>query len=272
MDSAVGVAGQWTARAIELLQQIAATQSEAIQESARWSADAIAAGGLVHMFGSGHSRMAVEEMFPRYGSFPGFNPLVELSTTFHTQIVGSNGQRQAMFIERVSGLAEQILANFAFGPSDIFMVFSVSGTSAMPVEIAQGAQERGLRVIAVTSRLHSAASDCVTGVRLMDIADLVIDIGTEPGDALVRIPGFETPVGPGSTVTTVAVVNEIKVRTAEILVSRGFHPPVLTAAALVGKERSAKLFETAYDDHSVRIAHVLGGVAGARKHAAGSSR
>ena len=75
-------------------------------------ADAIGAGGLVHVFGTGHSRIPVEELFPRYGSYPGFNPIVELSMTFHTQVVGSNGQRQAMFIERVEGLAEAILANF----------------------------------------------------------------------------------------------------------------------------------------------------------------
>ena len=48
-------------------------------------------------------------MFPRYGSYPGFNPIVELSMTFHTQVVGANGQRQAMFIERMPGLAEVIL-------------------------------------------------------------------------------------------------------------------------------------------------------------------
>ena len=221
MTESTGVAGQWTAKAIELLQQIAETQTPAIATAAQWSAEAIEEGGFVHMFGSGHSRIAVEEMFPRYGSFPGFNPMVELSTTFHTQIVGSNGQRQAMFIERVSGLADQILANFAFGPKDVLIVFSVSGTSAMPVELALGAKARGLRVIGVTSRKHSASSESATGVRLMDVADLVIDICTDVGDALISIPDFETPVGPGSTVTTVAIVNEIKVQTAELLVQRG---------------------------------------------------
>ena len=58
-------------------------------------------------------------MFPRYGSYPGFNPIVELSMTFHTQVVGANGQRQAMFIERDEGLAETILANFELRPTDV---------------------------------------------------------------------------------------------------------------------------------------------------------
>ena len=78
-------------------------------------------------------------MFPRYGSYPGFNPIAELSMTFHTQVVGANGQRQAMFIERTPGLAEVILDNFAFGPKDVLIVFSAGGTTAVPVEMARGA-------------------------------------------------------------------------------------------------------------------------------------
>lgn len=253
-----GVAGMWITQAIELMQRVQATQSSQIDTAAEWAADAISGGGLVHMFGSGHSRIAVEEMFPRYGSFPGFNPMVELSTTFHTQVVGSNGQRQAMFIERVSGLAEAIMANFAFQPHDALMIFSVSGTAAVPVELAQIAKKRGLRTIAVTSVAHSAASEASVGVRLMEVCDLVVDIGTPPGDALVAIPGLDTPVGPGSTAATVAVVNEIKVQTAAKLVERGILPPVLTGPMVVGADRSAKLFDAAYDDHARRIGRAIG--------------
>lgn len=255
-DSAV--AGSWTRQVIELLLRIQDTQAGAIAAAAEWSADAIEAGGFVHLFGSGHSRIAAEEMFPRYGSFPGFNPMVELSTTFHTQVVGSNGQRQAMFIERVSGLAEAIMANFAFLPTDVLMIFSVSGTSVLPVELAQIAKDRGLRTIAVTSVEHSAASESKSGVRLMDVVDLVIDIGTPPGDALVEIPGLATAVAPGSTATTVAVVNEIKAQTGELLVQRGILPPVLTGPMIVGAEESKRLFDAAYDDHARRIGRTLG--------------
>ena len=52
---------------IALLERIAATQGEAIETAAQWCADAIGSDGLVHLFGTGHSRIPVEEMFPRYG-------------------------------------------------------------------------------------------------------------------------------------------------------------------------------------------------------------
>src|SRR6188508_2100774 len=165
------------AAARDLLDRLA-EQDEAVDAASRICADAIAPGGLVHLFGTGHSRIPVEEMFPRYGSYPGFNPIVKLSMTFHTQVVGANGQRQAMFIERQSGLAEVILSNFRFGPSDVMMVFSASGLTAVPVEMARGARARGLRVIAVTSvaQSMSAQPEPAAGSRLMEVADLVLDL------------------------------------------------------------------------------------------------
>ncbi|HEV2873098.1 MAG TPA: SIS domain-containing protein, partial [Actinomycetota bacterium] len=118
---------------------------------------------------------------------------------------------------------------------------------------------RGLPVIAVTSVAESraAAPGHSSGTRLLDNADVVVDLGTPIGDALVSIDGLATPVGPGSSLAGVAVVNEIKVRTAELLVARGAMPPVLTSGSVVGSEESARLFDAAYDEHARRLARVL---------------
>src|SRR6187401_2836065 len=191
----------WIDEAIRLLGRVAETDAGAIEQASQWCAEAIAADGLVHLFGTGHSRIPVEEMFPRYGSYPGFNPIAELSMTFHTQVVGANGQRQAMFIERTPGLAEVILGNFAFGPHDVMMVFSASGHTAVPVEMAKGAKARGMRVIAVTSVAQSMSSEPepAAGKRLLEVADLVLDLCSPKNDATVRIDRLDTPVGPLST-------------------------------------------------------------------------
>src|SRR3989454_8015928 len=131
---------------------------------------------MVHLFGCGHSRILVEEMWPRYGSFPGFNPIVELSLTFHNLVVGANGQRQAMFLENVSGLAERILRNFDLSPKDSALVISSSGCNLVPIEMASGFKERGLRVVAILSQRHSEASHSrhPSGKKLQDFADLVL--------------------------------------------------------------------------------------------------
>ena len=244
----------------ELLGRVADQDAE-LDRAAGLCADAIGEGGLVHLFGTGHSRIAVEEMFPRYGSYPGFHPIVELSMTFHTQVVGANGQRQAMFIERMEGLGEVVLRNFDLRPPDAMMVFSASGLGAVPIEVASGAPERGLAVIAVTSLAATEAGESThsTGSRLRDHADVVLDLCTPPADALVALEGLDTPVGPGSTIAAVAIANEVKVRTAARLVERGSMPPVLTSASVVGAEESRRLFDAAYAEHARRAARVLEG-------------
>src|SRR5690606_19600740 len=103
-----------------ILRRIRETQMDAIDRAAEICAHTIAARGLVHLFGTGHSRIPVEEVFPRHGSFPGFHPIVELSLTYHNTVVGANGQRQAMYLEHVEGLGKTILRNFVIEPPDSF--------------------------------------------------------------------------------------------------------------------------------------------------------
>jgi uncharacterized phosphosugar-binding protein len=253
-----------TARYIDLARELldrVADQHAELDRAAELCADAIGGDGMVHLFGTGHSRIAVEEMFPRYGSYPGFHPIVELSMTFHTQVVGANGQRQAMFIERTEGLGEVILRNFDLRPPDAMMVFSAGGLGAVPIEVARGARERGLAVIAITSVAATEAGESThsSGSRLRDHADVVLDLCTPPADALVTIDGLDTPVGPGSTIAAVALANEVKVRTADKLVERGSMTPVLTSPAVVGADESRRLFDAAYAEHARRAARVLEG-------------
>src|SRR5881296_3160509 len=128
---------QYFVKCRELLDTVS-RQRAGIDQAADWFAATILAGRMVHVFGSGHSRIMVEEMWPRYGSFPGFDPIVELSLSFHNLVVGANGQRQAMFLENVSGLAERILRNFDLSPQDSALVVSSSGCNAVPTEMAEG--------------------------------------------------------------------------------------------------------------------------------------
>lgn len=245
----------YLAKCGELLETVRG-QRPAIQQAADWFARTILAGRMVHVFGSGHSRIMVEEMWPRYGSFPGFNPIVELSLTFHNLVVGANGQRQAMFLENVSGLAARILRNFDLSSEDAALVISSSGCGVVGIEMAEGFRAKGMKVVAIISKRHAEASKTndTRGKKLQDFADLVLDTGAPVGDAMVKIAGLETPVSPGSTVGGCMLINSIKAEVAERLTRAGQPPKVLAGSAVVGAAKSAELFEAAYDEHARRIA------------------
>ncbi len=236
--------------------EVIESQETAVREAAGWFAETIMDGRMVHVFGSGHSRMLVEEMWPRYGSFPGFNPIVELSLTFHNPVVGSNGQRQAMFLENVSGLATRILRNFDLRSNDSALVISSSGCNVVPIEMAELFQKAGMKVVALVTKAHSEGSTTnhPDGKKLTDFCDLVLDTGAPLGDSMVVIDGLDTPVAPGSTVGGAMLVNCIKAEVARLLTEGGSPPRVLTSGALVGKERAQDLFESAYDEHAHRLA------------------
>jgi uncharacterized phosphosugar-binding protein len=198
----------------------------------------------------------VEEMWPRYGSFPGFNPIVELSLTFHNLVVGANGQRQAMFLENVEGLAERILRNFDLSKTDSALIISSSGCNIVPVEMAELFQAKKIKVVAVLTREHSLKSKSKRkdGRKLGDFADIALDTGAPVGDAMVYVDGLSTPVSPGSTVGGAMIINSIKAEVAKLLTAAGQAPKVLSGAAVVGDQKAKELFEAAYDEHGHRLA------------------
>lgn len=233
-------------------------QEEKIKEAASLFAGSILSGRMVHVFGSGHSRIMVEEMWPRYGSFPGFNPIVELALTFHNLVVGANGQRQAMFLENVPGYATQILRNFDVSDLDTALIISSSGCNIVPIEMAALFQQKGIKTVGIISKKHSEASTSKQsgGKKLQDFCTIVLDSGAPVGDAMVTIENLETPVAPGSTVGSCMIINCIKAELANLLTIAGHPPKVLTATALVGAEKAAQLFQSAYDEHAHRIARM----------------
>jgi uncharacterized phosphosugar-binding protein len=255
MSATRDVLAQYLTAVRSALDAIEATQLDAVRAASERFARAILAGRLVHVFGTGHSRMAVEEMFPRYGSFPGFHPIVELSMTFHNPVVGANGQRQAMFLENVQGFGPVLWRNFATAPEDCLLAISTSGCNAVTVDVALEAKRLGMFVVALTSLSHSRVSTSrhESGRRLNEVADLVLDQCAPSGDSAVWVEGLATPVAPVSSVTGCTVINLVKAEVARLLTEAGQPPKVLTSACHLGAERARELFEATYDDYRRRI-------------------
>jgi len=246
---------QYLAAARQALDAIEAAELASISEAARRFAESILAGRLVHVFGTGHSRMAVEEMFPRYGSFPGFHPIVELSMSYHNPVVGANGQRQAMFLENVQGFGPVLWRNFATAPEDALLAISTSGCNAVTIDVALEAKRLGMFVVALTAMAHAGASASrhESGKKLHEVADLVLDQQAPAGDSAVWVTGLETPVAPLSSLTGCAIINLLKAEVARLLTEAGQPPKVLTSACHLGAERARQLFEETYDDYRRRV-------------------
>ncbi len=235
-------AARYLIAAAEIIQKVASTQAAAIEQAAQICSNSIVQDGMVFCWGGGHSRMSVEEMFPRIGSYPGFYPMVELALTFYTNFVGADGLAQSFFLERQEKYAEAVLSNYEFGPHDSMICFSSTGINGLVIEMALEAKQRGLPVIAVTSLDHarSTISRHSSGKKLYEVADVTIDNCTPAGDAVVALQGLKYKVSPTSTIGAVAVVNALKARTAELMLSRGVEPIVLTSPHFADQPQEAE--------------------------------
>jgi uncharacterized phosphosugar-binding protein len=249
---------RFISQARAIIDQIESTQAENLDRVAEQYATTIANDGLVHLWGGGHSRMGVEETFPRIGSIVGFHPIVELAITHYTNVVGPMGLRQAFLLERVDGYGEAILQNYDFGPHDCLVVFSSTGINNVALDIALGGKARGLPVIAVTSVAHQMATESrhPSGKRLAEVADIVLDNCTPPGDATIMVEGCDYPVSPGSTLANTVMVQTLNALTAEKLVARGYKPLILGSPHFVGDPNAKQNVEDYFAETKRRFQKV----------------
>lgn len=209
-----------------VLESIRRTQMEVIEEAGRRAGDALAAGGILHVFGTGHSHMMAEEAFFRAGGLAPVNPILS------PRLVFLEGALASTRAERESGYAGQLLEKEDIRQGDVMIVVSNSGRNAAPVEMALAMRERGVAVIAITNVRQSreTASRHSSGRRLFELADVVIDNCVPPGDAVLRLPGLANPIGASSTVAGAAIINLISIAAARRLQDAGVEVPVLLSA------------------------------------------
>lgn len=219
----------------KVLDRIWTTQTGSIEKAAAMMAESIAAGGLVHLFGSGHSVLPVQDVFPRYGSFPVFRPLMDARLQWQN-VLGSGGAKGLLWLERREGYAKVLFENEPIRKGDVMVVFSHGGMNAVGIEVAMEARERGLKVVAITSMDNQSRSRSThsSGRKLSEVADVVIDNCVPAEDALVAIEGWKAPVAAGSTVAFVTIANSIVAEVAAQIGRRGMTPPVFVSPNVPG--------------------------------------
>jgi len=178
--------------------------------------------GLVYVFGTGHSHMLAEEVHFRAGGLALTVPILSGPTMLHEGAVAGTT------FERTEGVVGPIIDRYPIGPNDILFVSSNSGINAVPLEAARIGKQKGATVIAITSVAYSSAA-AKGRERLADIADIVLDNGSPPGDAVIAIEGSPLKVGPVSTAIGVTIINAILAAVAARLASEGNAPIYLSA-------------------------------------------
>jgi uncharacterized phosphosugar-binding protein len=216
-------------RLYDVIEEMLGAEGGQIEIAASWMADTLGDGGVVHLFGSGHSHMVAEEVFHRAGSMLPLNPMLDANLTFL-------GHLNATLLERTSGYGEVVVGSHDIRPGEVVIVISNSGVNPVPVEVALEAKARGARTIAITSDQHyrDAPSRAADGKRLANVVDLTIDTHVPAGDALVAIPGVDTPVGGASSVLGIAIINAMIVEAAAQMMKRGIQPPVIPSMNVPG--------------------------------------
>lgn len=218
--------------AIESLQKkIRATQGENIEKAARLVAEALMNDHLLHVYGSGHSACITEEIFFRAGTIAGINQILDLS------LAGAVNAWKSAYMERLEGIGEILYQHSHAQPGDVFLVLSNSGRNAAPIEMAREAQKHGHKVIAETCVEFSLAqpSRHSSGKRLLDYADVILDNQGVYGDCVVKMDGFDMPMGPASGVLGSFMIHAMLVQVVFTMRDLGVQkPPVFMHGNLDG--------------------------------------
>lgn len=238
---------------LEALRAIAEDNRERIDEAAALLHPVIAAGGIIHAFGTGHSRAAAMEMAGRAG---GLIPTNQISLG-DLVLRGGEGPEALddPLLERRSDMIPSLLALADVRDGDGFVIISNSGVNASIVEMASAVAARGLPIIAVTSTAHSSAvpSRHPSGSRLLDLADVVLDNGAPLGDAILEAGNGMRACG----ISSMSSALLIQMLTAEIIsriIATGADAPVYVSANMPGGHERNLGIEAAYAGRLYRIA------------------
>lgn len=212
----------------DILAKVEETQASSIEEAARLVTESLKKGGLLHVFGCGHSQMYGMELFYRAGGLVPVNAILTPALSLEPKAPLST------FGERQEGLAKTILDNEDISQGDVMIVVSTSARNAVPIEMAMEAKQRGLKVIALISKnfADSVTSRHSSGTKVHDHADVVLDNCGDSGDAAMAIEGLESRFGPTSSIIGFSILQAIVVQAVDNLVKDGVNPPIWVSSNL----------------------------------------
>ncbi len=212
-------------KTLGVLERIRTTQRENIAKAARVAQHTIEEGGIIYIFGCGHSHLIALDNFYRAGGLCNVCPILDSDLMLH------DGAAKSSKMEKLSGLAEPVLERYCLTERDCLFVISTSGKNAVPVEMAQSAQKRGIPTVAVVS---GAYFDDAGSPKLYQCADLFIDNCVPHGDAVMELPGCDAPMGSVSTAASAFILQSVLLEAAAGASQAGVEPPIYRSGNVEG--------------------------------------
>ena len=224
--------------AIANIRKVVDLQAQNIHRAAEMMADAIANDKLINVYaGGGHTTLAMGEMFFRAGGLANINPLMETALSVFNQAL------KYLELERTENFGASIIKYYDIQKDDLVLIFHNIGINPATIDAAMEIKKRGGKIIAVASSFwqdEMPADHFIrhsSGKNLFDFADVCIDDYNPVGDAVVNIPGLETPIAPVSNVVDFTIAHLLEIECCNICVERGIVPPVWNSANTPGCSR-----------------------------------
>ncbi|MGP4080704.1 SIS domain-containing protein [Pseudalkalibacillus sp. R45] len=215
-------------------------ERENLNEAAEKVTEGIQNGGIIQLFGCGHSHILTEEVFYRAGG------LVPIKPILHEPLMIHEGALRSSQLERKNDYADTFLKEQDIQPNDVVFVISTSGRNPVPVDVAYYAKQKGAYVIGITSIEYSQSqpSRHKSGKHLYNSVDLVIDNKSVKGDAVLEYDKVPVPFAPTSTVSGAVILNAIFAKTIKSLADKKLDPPIFLSGNIEGAdEHNRKLIQ-----------------------------
>ena len=222
---------------VETLTTIKDTQKDNIMSAARLASEAIKNDGIIYIFGCGHSHLIALDSFYRAGG------LANVSAILDTDLMLHNGAAKSSHMERMEGIAGQIIKRYCLTEKDMLFVVSTSGKNSVPVEAAKYASQNGIKTVGIVSSAYFNDKP-VTDKLLYECVDVYIDNCVPHGDAVIDINGCSTKMGSVSTAASSFIMQSVLMEAAKLAADTGVKLPVyLSGNVEGGKEHNSSIID-----------------------------
>lgn len=230
----------------KVLQKIRDTQMDNIQKTAELIANAVMEKKLIYICGCSHTAMMAHELVYRAGGMILYNPLYVPGCDMYLRPLPMCSD-----IERIEGLGRVTAENSPISEGDVLIVASVSGRNAVPIEVAMVGKERKAHLVVLTALDYTTqvTSRHSSGKRLFELdAEVVLDYCVEKGDAAVELEGLPVKTGGTSTIAGIYILNAVATQAIDLLLQKGFTPPVFLSGNLDGGDEHNHRLLNEYKD------------------------